>query len=760
MQTHYSHFRSIFAAAAFSFSWLQVSTAWSQESLQKDVADESPSPLIIESITVVTSRDAADRVAGSADFLSAADLEEFDYGDINRVLRRLPGVNIQDEDGFGLRPNIGLRATGLDRSSKITLMEDGVLIAPAPYSAPSAYYFPHAARISAVEVVKGPGAIKYGPFTTGGAINLFSTPVPETTGGQIDALFGSDSFTQIHARGGSRVAVSDTLEIGVSGEALKWNSDGFKVLDGGGNTGFDIDDYVGKIELVSSHVEGVKQSLQIKAQYSNEISNETYLGLTENDFAETPFRRYRGSQRDQMDADHRGYQVTYKASFTEGPSVTVVAYRNEFERDWFKLAKVFDPAAGNVSLSKLLEQPTAFPGAFDTISGEQGFVSGDNALSVKHNSRSYVSEGIQAAVVTPFKISGISHKITGSFRYHEDRMNRFQWADSFRMDNGTMVQTSAGIPGTDSNRIDSAKAWSGYVNDEIAMGRWTLTPGVRIESIDFQRLDYGKKDPERTGNSLKTKRNSVSAVMPGIGVSYRISDPALVFAGVHRGFTPPGAGSAAKEETSVNYEAGVRYLESGLYAEGIGFFTNYQNLIGTCTNSSGGGCLIGDQFDAGKVNTYGLEATLGLDLASSTENKWSVPLDITYTFTRARFQTGFKSGFGPWGSVVEGDSLPYIPRHQTTISLGVVDAQWSLRASLNYVSKTRSQAGQGPISAAEAVDSRAVVDLAGEIALTENADLVFRAENVFDTVYSVSRRPAGLRPGLPFLAKVGIKLRL
>ena len=69
-------------------------------------------------------------------------------------------------------------------------MEDGILVAPAPYTSSSAYYFPTTGRINSVEVLKGPSSISQGPSTIGGAINMISTPIPEVNSGKFTQEFG------------------------------------------------------------------------------------------------------------------------------------------------------------------------------------------------------------------------------------------------------------------------------------------------------------------------------------------------------------------------------------------------------------------------------------------------------------------------------------------------------------------------------------------------------------------------------------------
>ena len=199
--------------------------------------------------------------------------------DVNRALRSVPGVYIQEEDGFGLRPNIGLRGSGSERSSRISILEDGVPIAPAPYTAPSAYYFPSVGRMNGIEVMKGASQIAHGPNTVGGAINFISTPIPSTMSGRVAARAGQYGTGRLHAHVGDGAG-----RIGWMVEALQTGSGGFKALDGGGATGFDKLDLLGKLRWRSASDARHAQRIELKLGQVNELSHETYAGLTEADF--------------------------------------------------------------------------------------------------------------------------------------------------------------------------------------------------------------------------------------------------------------------------------------------------------------------------------------------------------------------------------------------------------------------------------------------------------------------------------------------
>jgi Fe(3+) dicitrate transport protein len=193
MTTHFKTQKSLLAiviAAHCTFS--NVASA---EQTTTDMADaDQEKSSYDERIQIIGHQNKLRTEAGSATLISEVELEKFNFDDINRVLYNVPGINIREEDGFGLRPNIGFRGATPERSKKITIMEDGILIGPAPYSAPSAYYFPMIGKMTSVEVFKGPAAIKYGPNTVAGALNMTTRAVPAASEGAFDLAIGSNGY--------------------------------------------------------------------------------------------------------------------------------------------------------------------------------------------------------------------------------------------------------------------------------------------------------------------------------------------------------------------------------------------------------------------------------------------------------------------------------------------------------------------------------------------------------------------------------------
>jgi Fe(3+) dicitrate transport protein len=718
-------------------------------------------PSILDRVVVTASYTGARETGGSVHFLDASVLEQHSHGDVNRVLRQVPGLNLVEEEGFGIRPNIGIRGSGTDRNSKIAVMEDGVPIAPAPYSAPSAYYFPRPQRMSGVEISKGPAAIKYGPQTVAGAIGMFSAPIPGAPGsgldGRIDLIGGEHGSLRGHAIAGGWVDAGG-WDVGMSLETLQESSDGFKNLDSGGDTGFRIEDYVAKLAFSSGEDAARAQSLELKFQHSDEDSDETYLGLTQNDFRADPFRRYRASAEDGIQVEHDTMQATHRIQLSGNVDLTTIAYRTDTARTWYKLNDVRDAAnTAFVSLSGVLADPAAFPVEYAALVGEPGTSSAAGALRVRSNARDYYASGIQTVLGLDFTTGTVAHDLEFSVRYHEDDEDRFQHDDLYQMVDGAMVLTGAGAPGSQDNRVGSAEAWAFFARDTMQAGHWTLTPGVRFESISLKQRNWGTADPGRDADPAVSK-NSVDAWMPGVGITRAVGESVRLIAGVHRGFVNPAPGSFADAEQSWNYEAGLRFDRGASALEAIGFLVDYENIVGTCTASTGGGCTIGDQYDGGRARAHGLELVASHDLGTTLGSRFGIPLSAVYTWTEGEFENSFQSSFGEWGDVVAGDGLPYVPEHQLTLNAGLEGQAWRVFLTVNYVDEARAVAGSGAIPASERIESRTLVDLSGEYDVNERLRLFVSAENLGDETYNVALRPAGARPGAPRTVLAGVKL--
>lgn len=729
-------------------------------------AADPRSDRFIEEMTIVGTREQAQQVTGAAHYIGPEELQQFRYSDVQRILRQVPGVSIQVEDGYGLRPNISIRGVATERSGRITLLEDNVLIAPAPYSAPSAYYFPTAGRMHAFEVLKGPAAITQGPYTIGGAFNMVSTPVPAERGGILTAEAGEDATYRLHASYG------ETFDNGLGYllETHQWRSDGYQSIDRSGNdTGLDVADYTLKLSWAP---EDSRHRFALKLQLADQTSEQSYLGLTDADFAGEATRRYGVSALDEIDTDHDQLILRHEVDLSEGVRLSTTAYNNEHERGWFKTESIdLDGSAdtadydgtGWFDVIQAINRGESLDGVApaDLAAILAGADTPVGSIQLRNNDRQYFSRGIQSRLEAQFTTGSLSHALEFGIRYHEDEEDRLQRNSNYQQLDGALLLNELGPLGNAGNRIQSAEAWALHVYDRIEAGRWTFTPGLRYEDIDQRRVRFEIRpgltdDPAaRTAANFRDSReNDTQIWLPGLGVNYALNANTRLVAGVHKGFTAPSNAPGVDPEEATNYELGVRWVNGVHQLEVMGFLSDYENLLGVCTASSGSNCTIGDAFNGDAATVAGVELLATTDLGDPAG--LSIPLSLSYSYIDGEFDTDV-ADTAFFGDVSEGDPIPYIPEHQWQARIGLAQNRWSVDLSANYIDEVCVRASCG---AFERTDDALILDLAGRYALSERLDLFARVENLADDEDIMGRQPYGARPNRSRTAAVGVSLRL
>ncbi len=711
-----------------------------------------------QEVTIVGDR--AMSIPGSGSYIGSLQLQKLHQYDAQNVLRLVPGVTIRDEEGFGLRPNIGLRGTSVNRSEKITLMEDGILIAPAPYSDPAAYYFPTFTRMSGVEVLKGSSQIKYGPRTVGGAINFISTPIPTSFQGGAMLSYGRFNTNQ------QRLWLGDSRErLDYVFDVTRLASSGFKELDGGGNTGFDRRDVMGKIRFHTGDDASMYQALTLKFVNSTEDGNETYLGLTYDDYRNNPRRRYSGTQLDALDMYHNHLTLNHTIIPVTGLTISSTAYYSKSFREWARGNNF-----GGQSINNILGDPEGRRAAYNVMTGQA-----DGTILYRATNRTYISKGIQFNTNYLFTKDELTHRIEFGIRHHYDQSDRFGTNASYNMTNGKMILDVGGIKGNSENQLRSATATSSFLTYDLKYKGLKLSPGVRYERISLGLENYGTADGERLGTALRRASNDLSVFLPGIGINYELGRESSIFGGIHRGFSPPGMPSVtsaegqANPELSTNYELGFRHIANGFSMQATGFLNNFDNILGS-DNVSGGGIGTGDMFNAGSALIKGMELSASVDVLNREggTTKYKLPISIAYTYTSAIFQETFVNGGGDWGSglINKGDNIPFVSPHMLTTIVGFEAGKIDISLTSRFTSETRVKPGANEkilpgdgvgFAEVNALPGFIIIDLAVNYRISKKLSVYSFVNNLMNNDAIVANLPQGFRPAMPLSFNIGLK---
>jgi Fe(3+) dicitrate transport protein len=660
-------------------------------------------------------------IPGSADAFTLDEVERFHQAvNLQEAVRGRPGIVVRAEDPAGLVLNVGVRGLNPDRSEKMLILEDGIPAGLAPYVENAAYYVPPFERMERIEVLKGSGQILHGPHTVGGVLNLITPDIPLCPSGGVRTLVGSDGLLMglgeaggTHGRFGYLVSV-----LGKRGDGFRDHSD------------FAVVDLNGKFRWTFSR----RTNVTLKLNWYDQDSHQTYLGLTAPMYRERYFQN--PAEHDRLQVEWRSAHATFQHFFHPGSQLLVHAYGSEAVRDWNRqdFARNNGFAAPPANTVRTVGDPTVDGGA---IFLRSSFGSRD---------RDFVKYGVEPRWIGEYRLFGRTHEAHVGARYHREKM----------IDERNNRATLHADPVTRDRDVREVDAFAGFGNTTLHVtDRLAVTPGLRVEAYQVARhVDVAAGAPV----DVDGESDHVEPI-PGLGLTWQANRSTTLFAGVHRGFSPPRTAQAISStgqdlelepERSWNYEVGARgRCAPWLAWEATAFLMDFENQV-VPANQSGGASTA--DTNAGETEHLGFELAVGVELFQALRRRpgpWCsrLWLDAAYTYVDTENVT-------PNGTF-RGNELPYAPHHSGHVGLRwETPAGWQVGTHLAYVGEQwTDQANTLPESndgTRGQIDDHWLLDATVRYR-PPGSRLTFTAavNNLLDERYVASRAPEGIFPGAP-----------
>ncbi len=678
---------------------LSSSVAWAQTSnADKDI--------VLPTVQVIGSAANLPGIAGAGQILGKQELEDSHVFTVNEALRKVPGVNARDEEGFGLRPNIGVRGLNPTRSTKLTLLEDGIPLAYAPYGDNASYYHPMVDRFDRIEVLKGAGSMLFGPQTVGGVIN-YVTPAPRRQfGGYVQGTVGSNDF------------FNGKVNLGGKGFLLDYSR---KQGDGAReNMHHELDD------LNLKYVVGIssQQALTLRTNYYQEDSQLTYSGLTQAEF-NLRGGQYNPFKNDKFQAERVGASATHEYDFGSGNNLITNFYYSKFDRDWWRQASN--------------SQDSQCGGAFNTARLAGTVVNPDNCNSTQGRLRSYTTWGVEPRLTVAHAMG----EFQAGLKAHFEEQDR-------RQINATSPQGRSGTL-TESN-LRKTTAYAAYISNRFDLGKQlSITPVIRHESIGADRTN------RLTGVSGST---NISYTAPGVGLTWNPVQTLTVFSSLHQGYAPPrvedlvgatGTVTDVDAEKSTNFELGLRSQPvAGLSMQAAYFRNNFSNLIAVGSIAGGSTPL-----------SQGRALFAGLEINGLYEAKNGMFSRLAYTWLPTAEQSDAFRNVATGAVVgVTGNRQPYTPKNTLTAALGYSAGAFRGEIEAQYVGSQFSDFSNTQNPSADGQRGLLAAYTAWNTALNYRFDKswsgFFTVKNLADKTYIVERT-RGIQIGMPRLVQIGLK---
>ncbi len=513
---------------------------------------------------------------GARDVIRREDFERQGATSARDVLNRIPGVNAPENNGTGshdMAMNFGIRGLNPRLATRSTVLMDGIPVPFAPYGQPQLSFAPVSmGNMDAVDVVRGGGAVRYGPQNVGGIVNFVTRAIPDAP--TVKAGFQtqtSPSSSHDGFKTTGNVLAGGTADNGLGGALLY---SGTRGGDWREHSDTRIDDLI----LKGNYSIDDANSVHAMAQYY-EGEADMPGGLSTAAYKADPYQSTRPNDK-----------------FWGRRTLVNVGYRYQQERREFTVNSFF---------TKTLRSGYLDQGTFLSLSP-----------------REYWVRGIETRFSQGFDLGNTTHEVGVGYRYINEAGHELRYRTPIA---ANQLPTTNSRNDRDTRGETEAHAF--FIDDKIDIGKWTFTPGIRYEMIEQQQTNL------LTHVKYKGDYNTA---LPALNVLYHVNDSWNLYANTEGSFGSvqysqmPNrvSGGEVKPEKARTWELGTRYDNGNLRAEIGAFLINFNNQYDSNQTTD-------NVIARGKTRHQGIEASVNYALEGVSPILSGFDVYATYAYVDA-----------------------------------------------------------------------------------------------------------------------------
>ncbi|MDA3507756.1 TonB-dependent siderophore receptor [Acinetobacter junii] len=680
--------------------------------------EQTQQVVVLPTIQVIGSQeDSISKIPGAAVIVSQEQIQQFTPSSTEEILKRVSGVYVKPEEESAIVANIGMRGIS-SADYKTLILEDGVPVAPGLFVGNGRYYNPRIQRMDSIEVLKGSSALRYGPMNIGGVVN-YRTKQPKD-GALVDLSIGSwDTYKTTVELGGS----SPTKDSNV-GAILSWaKSDGFM------DKSYEMKDAV----IKAGTAIGDNQWVGVKFTHYENDANISYRGQFLGEYHAK--KKNNPAPDDWFLTERNSFDINHRWNINADTELQTLVYWSEMNRDYWryevdKINPITDDGRWNYRNG---------PG---TRGNEKG---GQDNWDLRGNNRAFERIGAETRLVAKHALFNIPSEAEVGLRLMNEKM------DDITID-ATRAMPRTGSVSKDTK--DSAKSVALYAQNRLDItDQLSVTPGLRIERYEQERLDKKKNETVKTSNT---------EVMPGLGLTFQLVPAVQLYGSVYKAFSPALNGdslSGMKDqkldaETAVSWEFGLRGQQDAVRYELTAFRMDFDNQIIPANSNSDF-----QSTNGGKTYNQGFEGAVSLEF----ENGFDVFANLTW-IANAEFKGDRYNKNGSLKSK-DGDRVPYTPEWVANLGVGYTYAGLRSQLSANYTgSQFTDELNTKPIVENTSgfftgkIDAYTTVDLTTRYTLNDQVEFYGAVKNLEDKRYIASLRQ-GIYVGPERSFEAGVRYR-